>query len=65
MGWKEAINTYPSSIVYEIHDLNQLIFLHKKNYFKTAVENAFRRVNDIPILPLLLHLNVLKDLISG
>jgi hypothetical protein len=20
MGWKEAINTYPSSIVYEIHD---------------------------------------------
>jgi hypothetical protein len=24
MGWKEAINTYPSSIVYEIHGSNIL-----------------------------------------
>jgi hypothetical protein len=25
MGWKEAINTYPSSIVYEIHGEDQKI----------------------------------------
>jgi hypothetical protein len=33
MGWKEAINTYPSSIVYEIHGYHAITTLSNTNKF--------------------------------
>jgi hypothetical protein len=33
MGWKEAIYTYPSSIVYEIHGSKSLDVLYKFLWF--------------------------------
>jgi hypothetical protein len=46
MGWKEAIYTYPSSIVYEIHDLNHHVFCHIILFQCHLIEFDFRNKND-------------------
>jgi hypothetical protein len=47
MGWKEAINTYPSSIVYEIHDRHM-----KVAYSKGGISEGGSRLMSVGIYTL-------------
>jgi hypothetical protein len=40
MGWKEAIYTYPSSIVYEIHGVHMLF-----TFTEPPVSESIKKVN--------------------
>jgi hypothetical protein len=44
MGWKEAINTYPSSIVYEIHGL--MAFIKSKSEFLSVLKTVSNLIGE-------------------